>query len=101
MNLITSESGTLEVTGLKELGGSVANSVRDTIKAALQENHRVLDIDLSEVRFLDSSGLGALISLHKTMCARAGQARVVNPSAPSRQVLELTRLHRTIEIVVR
>lgn len=101
MNLQNKDPQTLEVTGLKELGGAVAGTVRDKIKAALTDHHSTLDIDLSEARFIDSSGLGALISLHKTMCGRQGQVRLVNPSPTCRQLLELTRLHRTFEIVTR
>lgn len=101
MNLNTNDPTTLEVTGLKELGGAVAGSVRDSIKGALTDGHRMLDIDLSQTRFMDSSGLGALISLHKAMCARGGQVRLINPSPTCRQLLELTRLHRTFEIVTR
>jgi anti-sigma B factor antagonist len=101
MNLQTKDSKTLEVTGIKELSGAVAGTVRDTIKNALTDSHTALDIELSEARFIDSSGLGALISLHKTMSARQGQVRLVNPSPMCRQLLELTRLHRTFEIVTR
>ncbi len=101
MNLQSKDPKTLEVTGIKELSGAVAGTVRDTIKNALTDSHHFLDIDLSETRFIDSSGLGALISLHKTMCARQGQVRLVNPSPTCRQLLELTRLHRTFEIVTR
>jgi len=49
--------------------------------------------------FLDSSGLGTLISLHKTLRARNGTVRLLKPAPNVQQILELTRLHRVFEIV--
>jgi len=100
MNL-SSESETLRITGVKELSGASATTVRDEITKNLVPAHQHLEVDLSETTFVDSSGLGALISLHKTLRARGGQLRLINPSATCQQLLELTRLHRIIEIVKR
>ena len=46
-------------------------------------------------------GLGALISLHKTTCTRNGLVRLLNPTPPVQQLLDLTRMHRIFEIVKR
>jgi anti-sigma B factor antagonist len=92
---------TLTITGLKELGAANANSFRDQVRAAMSEAQRFIEIDLSETMFLDSCGLGALISLHKTTCSRNGLVRLVNPTPPVQQILELTRMHRIFEIVKR
>ena len=101
MTLVSAHPDTLEITGLKELSGAAASSVRDQIRNALTPEQRNLEIDLSEMTFMDSSGLGALIALHKTLRARGGQFRLINPSPTCQQLLELTRLHRTFEIVAR
>jgi anti-anti-sigma factor len=101
MNLTSPTPNTLNVTGLAELSGASAGGARDQIKTALQPAHNQLEIDLSSTTFVDSSGLGALISLHKAMKARGGQLQLVNPSPTCRQLLELTRLHRTFDIVTR
>ena len=87
------------VSGLTELIAANAAQVRDDIRNALPASATSLDLDLSGVTFLDSSGLGALISLHKTMRSRNGTVRLINPAANVRQILELTRLHRVFEIV--
>lgn len=93
-----SRNHVLRVSGLQELNASNAAAFRDQARAALQPAHHQLDIDFSEVRFLDSSGLGAMIALHKTMVARNGHVRVVSPLAQVQQVLELTRMHRIFEL---
>jgi anti-sigma B factor antagonist len=90
---------TLRVSQLKELTASNAASVRDSIKEGLQAGHQNLDMDLSETTFIDSSGLGVLISLQKTLRARSGVIRIVRPTPAVIQVLELTRMHRIFDLV--
>jgi anti-sigma B factor antagonist len=90
---------TLAITGLKELAAANSQSFRDQVRSALTDAQTTVEIDLSETMFVDSCGLGALISLHKTVCARSGLVRLLHPTPPVRQILELTRMHRIFEIV--
>lgn len=94
-----SHDKTLLVTDVQELNATNVAAFRDQIRAALQPQHAQLDLDMSRTRFLDSSGLGALISIHKTLCSRQGVVRIVNPTPQVQQILELTRMHRIFEIV--
>jgi len=98
MNIIHQQQ-TLLITDIPELTATNSSGCRDEARAALRSEVTTLDIDLAETRFVDSSGLGALISLHKTMCARQGTVRLLNPRPAVLQILELTRLHRVFEIV--
>lgn len=92
---------TISITGIKELAAANANSFRDQARAAMTDSVKTLEIDLSQTMFLDSCGLGSLIALHKTACAKSGLVRLVNPTPPVQQILELTRMHRIFEIVKR
>lgn len=89
----------LSVGGIIELAAGNAAQVRDEVRAALKDGHGTIDFDLASTNFLDSSGLGALISLHKTMMGRSGSVRLLNPSPVATQVLELTRMHRVFDVV--
>ena len=60
------------------------------------KNHLV--IDLREVRFIDSSGLGALVSGFKNASARNGNLKLSSLQPQVRSMFELTRLHRVFEI---
>ena len=90
---------TLRIGGISELTAANAAEFRDHARAALTPAIMTLDVDLSITGFVDSSALGALIALHKTMASRGGSVRVLRPTATVQQVLELTRLHRVLEIV--
>lgn len=55
-------------------------------------------IDLSDVRFVDSSGLGALVSGYKNASARNGNLKLCSLQSQVKSMFELTRLHRVFEI---
>jgi anti-sigma B factor antagonist len=93
------QGNTLLATGIAELNATNAIAFRDETRAALTDAIKILDVDLSITSFVDSSGLGALIALHKTMAMRGGSVRVLRPAPTVQQILELTRLHRVLEIV--
>ncbi|MBI2927926.1 MAG: STAS domain-containing protein [Verrucomicrobia bacterium] len=95
------QGDTLNINGIRELGAGNSKLFRDEVRASLTEAQKVIEIDLSQTLFMDSCGLGALISLHKTTCSRNGMVRLVNPTPPVQQILELTRMHRIFEIVKR
>jgi anti-sigma B factor antagonist len=96
---VQTQGETLNVSGIKELGAANSQTFRDEVRGALGERQKNIEIDLSETMFVDSCGLGALISLHKTTCNRNGTVRLLNPTPPVQQILELTRMHRIFEIV--
>lgn len=89
---------TLRISEVKEIGSANAHAFRDWVRSNLANGHRNIELDLSQATFVDSCGLGALIALHKTACARHGALRLVNPRPAVRQILELTRMHRIFEI---
>jgi anti-sigma B factor antagonist len=77
------------------------------IYAAAYLRHMVLDeehsaprmiVDLSRVRFLDSSGVGALISLNRAARRRGATFSLVCPAGPVRQVLRSMRLDQVFEV---
>jgi len=96
---IESFNTNLLVSDIPELSATAATELRDDVRAALEPSHQTLEVNLSRTVFVDSSGLGVLIALHKLMSQRGGRLHLVNPSHGVQQVLELTRLHQVLEIV--
>jgi anti-sigma B factor antagonist len=93
------QGDTLRITDVRELGAANSNTFRDQARAAMSDAQKNIEIDLSQTSFVDSCGLGTLIALHKTACSRRGMVRLLNPTPPVQQILELTRMHRIFEIV--
>ena len=99
MSVRTSQrKDTLVVDGVQELNASNSNGFRDLVNASLTDSLVNVEIDLSKAVFIDSCGLGALISIHKTVCLRKGVVRLLRPGAEVSQILELTRMHRIFEV---
>lgn len=90
---------TLCISTPADLNAYNAGAFRDHARANLQGEHTSIDIDMARTTFVDSSGLGALISLHKMMAARGGSVRLIHPTKPVLQLIELTRMHRIFEIL--
>jgi anti-sigma B factor antagonist len=63
-----------------------------------EEGKKNIVVDLQEVRFIDSSGLGALVSGFKNASARSGNLKLCGLQPQVKSMFELTRLHRVFEI---
>jgi len=93
------EGDTLRISGIKELSAANSGAFRDWVRGNIQDGQKNIEVDLSQAGFIDSSGLGALVSLHRVACGRKGILRLVKPLPPVQQILELTRMHSIFEII--
>lgn len=66
---------------------------------AQRAGHGRVVVDLAEVPFMDSSGLGALVSAHKRAVADSGILEVSAPQRVVRAMLHLTGLSRVLAVV--
>ena len=75
-----------------------SSDLKEQMLQLFDEGKCNLVIDLSAVRFVDSSGLGALVSGFKYASARDGSLKLSSLQPQVRSMFELTRLHRVFEI---
>jgi anti-sigma B factor antagonist len=54
--------------------------------------------DLSRLKFIDSSGLGALLSCLRQLNASGGSLKLCSMAKPVRALFQLVRMHRVFEI---
>jgi anti-sigma B factor antagonist len=87
---------TVHVHSLR-LDAAVAEELRNGLAAALGDREEPTVIDLSEVSFLDSSGLGALIGTLKA--ARSKDVTISGAQPAVRTVLRMTRVDRAIRVL--
>jgi anti-anti-sigma factor len=59
-------------------------------RAVDKDGVRRLVLDLGEVAFIDSAGLGALLSIRERTRSRGIEMRLTNVSPPARRLLELS-----------
>ena len=80
-----------------ELDASNAGEFKRDIAPVLQANTRLV-LDLSRLRFVDSSGLGALLSCLRQLSAKSGDLKLCGMSKQVRGLFELVRMHRIFDI---
>ena len=90
-----SEGGKALVRLVGRLDLLTAAEVKQRLSQAAAE-HRRLVVDLGQVTFIDSSGLGALVGGLKAARVAGGDLRIARPGDQARTVLELTTLDRVL-----
>jgi len=101
MILKIEESGDVVLIEVKEerLDAHNSSDLKTQMLNLFDEGKSQLVVDLSEVRFVDSSGLGALVSGFKNASARSGNLKLCGLQPQVKSMFELTRLHRVFEIL--
>jgi len=76
-----------------------APDLRDQGIAALAASSGTLVLDLGDVEFIDSSGLGVLIGLQRESQRMGGRLAIVPPSGSAQQIFALTRTESFFTLV--
>ena len=84
------------------LPGKMVMAQTPTYRAAIldyiNQGHTRLVIDMSNLEYIDSSGLSVLISARKQAMSYQGNIVLLNPKSSVRALIELTRLHHIMDI---
>ena len=86
------QASVLHVGG--ELDAISSPELRPTIEALAHDERREITVDLSDLRLIDSSGVGALVSLYKQARANGGTVSFVGVAEQPLKVFKLLRLDR-------
>ena len=82
---------------IDELDASNAEEFKRDMTPVLQANTKLV-LDLSRLRFVDSSGLGAMLSCLRQLSAKNGDLKLSGMSKQVRGLFELVRMHRIFDI---
>ena len=81
----------------KLMGGPDAEAVRDIIKESLDSGNKNLLIDLGDVSWVNSTGLGILIASHVTVTNAGGTIKLSRVSKRIKQIFMVTKLHTVFD----
>ena len=100
MELVTKTAGDVLVVGIAQPGTLEATNVGDFREAMsrLPKDSTKLVIDMANVTFLDSSGLGAFIKIWRDFTGKSGEMKLCRLDPAVRSVFDLTRLSRVFQI---
>ena len=73
-------------------------ALRDQVNELLGEGHHEFVLNLAGVPYIDSFGLGQLISIWTSIRSQSGELVLLNPTDHVQQLLELTKLNTVFHI---
>ena len=77
---------------------ATAPSLRAALVEAANEGKHDIVVDLTELEFLDSTGLGALIGAHRRAMENGGRVRLIVREGPISRLLNITGLMRIFAV---
>ena len=72
--------------------------LKNEIKKLFEEEKNLVHLNLQEVEFINSSGLGALVSIMKEIRLRKGRLTLSNLASYVKEIFEITQLSHIFEI---
>ncbi len=87
----------LEISGRITLGeGNVM--LREIVRELIDKGNKKIVLNLGEVQYVDSSGVGELVKTHTTVRNQGGQLRLANLTKRVNDLLQMTRLSAVFDI---
>jgi anti-sigma B factor antagonist len=77
-----------------ELDALSAPELRPLIERLIEDGRRDITVDLTDLRLIDSSGVGALVGLYKRTRANGGDVRFVGLNSQPLVIFKMLRLDR-------
>ena len=89
------EAGAVTLLGVSgRLTSFETGALRDSISRLLKQGRRDIVLNLSGLKYLDSSGIGELARAYVTVVKQSGQMKVVGLSSKIEEVLKITQLYQ-------
>ena len=87
----------LDCNGRITLGeGSI--TLRDTVRDLLSKGHKKILLNLAEVSYIDSSGIGELVSAFTTVRNQGGELKLLNLTKKVHDLLQITKLYTVFDV---
>lgn len=87
----------LDISGRITLDSGSA-ALRDAIHDLTSKGRKNILVNLAEITYIDSSGVGALVGAFTTVRQHGGQLKLLKLTQKVRDLLHLTNLHNFFEI---
>ena len=83
---------------IDRINALITDEIREEINGVFQNGNSKVIIDLKGVLYIDSTGFGCLLSIHKTARNNYGVLKLANPEPAVMEVLKTLHLHTVFEI---
>ena len=81
----------IDLSGRITLGDG-SGTVRDTVKGLITKGHRQILLNLKDVGYIDSAGLGTLVATFHSARSQGATLKLANLGTKFKEVLQVTKL---------
>ena len=87
----------VDVAGRITLGEG-SSALRDTLKEIVGKGQKNILLNLGEVSYIDSSGIGELVSGFTTVTNAGGKLKLLNLNKRVKDLLQITKLYTVFDV---
>jgi len=87
----------IDVAGRITLGEG-SSALRDALRELVKENHKNILLNLREVTYIDSSGIGELVSGFTTITNQGGRLKLLSLTHRVKDLLQITKLYTVFDV---
>jgi anti-sigma B factor antagonist len=87
----------LDCSGKITLGEGTM-TVRNTVRDVLKKGGKKIILNLADVNYIDSSGIGELVSTYTTVTNQGGQLKLLNLTKKIQELLAITKLLTVFQV---
>ncbi len=78
--------------------GEGSSLFRDTIRGLVAQGNKKIVLNLGEVSYIDSSGIGELVSAFTTVTNQGGRLKLLNLTKRVHDLLQITKLYTVFDV---
>ena len=87
----------VDLSGQIKLGEG-SSVVRDTVKDLLGQGQKKILLNLGNINYIDSSGIGELVSAYTTVKNQGGELKLLNLTKKVHDLLQITKLYTVFDV---
>jgi anti-sigma B factor antagonist len=102
---VTMKSSTRQVDGVTivDLSGRITLGegsivLRDTVRDLIGKGNKKILLNLGDVNYIDSSGIGELVSAFTTVRNQGGELKLLNLTKKVHDLLQITKLYTVFDV---
>ena len=89
----------IKITGEMDANGCSASQIADDLENLLKpETEQHISLDIGNVTFLDSSGIGVIVFLFKRLKSSGGSLEIINANGQPKDLITLLRVDNVIPV---
>ncbi|MCG3866017.1 MULTISPECIES: STAS domain-containing protein [unclassified Photobacterium] len=97
--MFASSSSVIALALQDEFDAQKARELESEFDVLSQTERMELVIDMTQVQFIDSCGIGAIVFLYKRLKSRGRRLRLLNVNGQPRELMQMLRIDKVIPLI--